>query len=85
MNPMLDILSRQAPAAASPMGRISQIFNTARALANPMQVLSQMYNQTQIGQVQDLVHKYGGNAQQAFYDLAKQKGVNPNDILNMLR
>jgi hypothetical protein len=36
--------------------------------------------------VMSLVNQqYGGNAKAAFYDLAKQKGVDPNQVLSMLR
>jgi hypothetical protein len=32
----------------------------------------------------NLVMQNGGNAEQVFYQLAKQKGVNPQQILNMI-
>ena len=49
-------------------------------------MLQQMVSQNpNMKQVLDLVNQNGGNAQQAFYALAKQKGVNPDDILNSLR
>jgi hypothetical protein len=32
-----------------------------------------------------LLRENGGNAQQVFYQLAQQKGINPNDILNMFK
>ena len=35
--------------------------------------------------VMRIVEQYGGDPQKAFYELAKQKGVNPDDILNMLK
>ena len=58
------------------------MMNAAR---NPMAFLQNQFTQTQIGQVMDLVKRNGGDAKAAFYDLAKQKGVNPDDILNQLR
>ncbi len=33
----------------------------------------------------NMVNQNGGNAQQVFYQLAQQKGVNPNDILDMFK
>ena len=39
----------------------------------------------QMGQVMNLVQQYNGDAKSAFYDLAKQKGVDPNEIINMLK
>lgn len=32
----------------------------------------------------NFVNKNGGNAQQLFYDLAKEAGVNPQEVLNRL-
>ena len=49
-------------------------------------MLQQMVNSNpNMKQVLDLVNQNGGDAQKAFYALAQQKGVNPNDILNSLR
>ena len=31
------------------------------------------------------IAKHGGNAEAAFYDMAKQKGVDPNLVLGMLK
>ena len=33
----------------------------------------------------DLVNQNGGDVKKVFYDMAKQKGVNPDDILNILK
>jgi len=83
---MLDTLSQmQNPQAQQQPNQLGQMFKTMNAMMNPMSALTRMFNQSQIGQVQTLIQKYNGDAQQAFYDLAKQKGVNPNDILNMLK
>lgn len=82
-NPMLDMLS-QSPQQQQP-NQFGRLFKMANNMMNPMSALTRMFSQSQIGQVQSLIQKYNGDAQQAFYDLAKQKGVNPNDILNMLK
>ena len=39
----------------------------------------------QLKQAMDLVQQNGGDAEKAFYKLAEEKGVNPDDILNMLK
>ena len=46
---------------------------------------SMVSSNPQMKQVMDMVNQSGGNPKEAFYSLAKQKGVNPDDILNMLR
>lgn len=50
-----------------------------------MAFLMNQFSKTQIGQAMELVQQNGGDARAAFYNLAKQKGVNPDDILNQLR
>lgn len=35
--------------------------------------------------VQDYISQHGGNARDAFFSLAKEKGIDPSFILNMLR
>lgn len=53
---------------------------------NPQMLFNQMLMQNpQMKQVMDYVNQNGGNAKDAFYKLAKEKGVNPEDILNMLK
>ena len=49
----------------------------------PMGMLSQ--NNPQMKQVMDYIRACGGNPQQAFYMLAKQKGVDPNTIINQTK
>lgn len=64
---------------------LAQTYRALNAVANPMASLQSMFSQTQIGQAMDVVRQNGGNAKQAFYNLARQKGVDPNSILNQLR
>lgn len=49
-------------------------------------MLQQMMSQNpQMKQAFDYVNANGGNAKAAFYKLAEQKGVNPDEILQMLK
>lgn len=53
---------------------------------NPQMLLQNMMsNNPQMKQVMDYVNANGGNAKEAFYKLAKERGVNPDDIINMLK
>ena len=36
-------------------------------------------------QVMDVINQNGGDAKTAFYNMAKQKGVNPDDIINQVK
>ena len=42
-------------------------------------------NMPEIKQVLGLVNQQGGNAKGLFYELAKQKGVDPNSILDIFK
>lgn len=48
-------------------------------------VQSMMGNNPNYQKAMSLINQYGGDAQKAFYALAQQMGVNPNDILNQLK
>ena len=53
---------------------------------NPQAFLSQMMaNNPQYKQVMDYVRQNGGDPKAAFYKMAEEKGVNPEDILNQLK
>ena len=44
-----------------------------------------MKNSPQIGDIMKYLNKNGGDPKRAFYDMAKDKGENPEDILSQLR
>ena len=47
-------------------------------------VQSMLQNSPQGGEIMKYLNAHGGDARAAFYDMAKQKGVDPNTVLNML-
>ena len=68
------------------LGQIKNMMNMVRSAGNPQAMLAQMMqNNPQMRQVMDVVNQYGGDPQKAFYAIAQQRGVNPDEILNMLR
>lgn len=81
LNPLIQI------ARANPMmGQIKQMMSMLRSSGNPQAMLNQMVmSNPQIKQVMDIVQKHGGDPMQAFYAVAKEKGVDPNEILDMLK
>ena len=84
MNPMLSALNQNR--MVQNLQPIKNMMNMLRSAGNPQMMLQQMTAQNpQMRQVMDLVQQNGGNAKQAFYKLAEQKGVNPDEILNMLK
>ena len=53
-----------------------------KAIGNPQMMLQQM---PQYKQVMDYVNQNGGDAKSAFYAKAKEMGVDPDEILKVLR
>ena len=80
MNPMLTNLNQ------SKFSSLQNALRTVRMAANPQLALQQMAQQNpEMQQAMQIVQQNGGDARAAFYQLAKQKGIDPNSILNSLR
>ena len=65
------------------MQRVKQMMN----MGNPSAMLNQlMQNNPQVKQVMDMINtQYGGDAEKAFRTVAEKNGINPEDILNMMK
>lgn len=44
-----------------------------------------MSQNPQMQNVMNIVNQYGGDARTAFYETAKERGIDPNTIINMLK
>ena len=63
-----------------------QMVNMVKSARNPQAMLNQlMQNNPNYRQVTELINQNGGDAKKAFYALAEQQGIDPNEILDMLR
>ena len=68
------------------LGQIKQLMNIIKSAKNPQLALQNMLrNNPQMKQVQGLIDQYGGDPKTAFYKMAEEKGVNPEQILAMLK
>lgn len=99
MNPVLGIIGNmlggtgnnivgnaQANSTGSGLNNILGLFNMLKGDANPMQTLQSMaQTNPQIKEAMDYIQNNGGDAQSAFYKLAEQRGIDPNNILNMIK
>ena len=64
---------------------IKQALNLVKSAGNPQAMMSQiMQNNPQYAEAMKLVQEAGGDAKTAFYTLAQQQGVDPDQILKML-
>ena len=62
------------------------MMNMLKSANNPKMMLQQMMqNNPQMKMVMDYVNQNGGDPEKAFYQMAQEKGVNPDDVLKMLR
>ena len=60
--------------------------NLVRNAGNPQAMLNGlMQNNPQYQEVMRLVQENGNDPKRAFYALAEQKGINPDDVINMLK
>ena len=67
-------------------GQIKQMMNMVKSAGNPQAMLNQMMqNNPQYQQVMQLVNQAGGDPKAAFYQMAQQMGVNPDEIIGMLK
>lgn len=66
--------------------KIKNLINSVKFASNPNQAIADMINSNpQMVKVFDLLKNSGKSPKELFYELAKQKGVDPNKILKQLQ
>lgn len=82
---MLQVLKNTAPVNNN-LNQIKQMMNMVQSSRNPQMMLQSIaQSNPQMKQVMDIVNKSGGNPKAAFYKMAEEKGVDPEQVLSMLR
>lgn len=65
---------------------IKQLFNMAQAAQNPQAFLNNLITQNpQMREVMNLVNQSGKNPKDLFYELARQRGIDPEEVLRSLQ
>lgn len=83
-NPMLQAL-KNSPVNNN-LSQIKQMMNIVQSAGNPQAMLQSIaQNNPQMKQVIDIVGQSGGDPKAAFYKMAEEKGVDPEQILSMLK
>lgn len=78
-NPILDIQGQNQ----NPM---MDVVNQIKCSNNPNAILQKLASTNpNVAKAMNLIQQNGGSAQQAFYAEAKRMGINPNQILSMLK
>lgn len=91
MNPILNLLHgghNQAPQNQNGSGinGILSMFNAFRNSNDPDATLNAMASQSPgVQQAMDLIKQYNGDGKAAFYAKAKEMGIDPNYVLNLLK
>lgn len=68
------------------MMQLKQMMNAVKMAQNPTAMLNQMaMNNPQLKQVMDIVGQYGGDVNKALTDIAGQNGIDPNELINLLK
>ena len=85
MNSLYSQLNPTRMSLPNNIAQIKQMMNMMRNASNPQEMLQNMVSSNpQMKQVMDIVQKSGGDPKTAFYNLAKERGVNPDEIIQML-
>lgn len=80
MNPIIQTLNQGNMSKIGQARQMAQMFKTTN---NPQALLTQiMQNNPKISQI---INQYGGDPKTAFYKYAEANGINPDEVLNMLK
>lgn len=83
-NPMLQAL-KSSPINNN-LSQIKQMMNMVRSAGNPQAMIQSMsQSNPQMQQVMDIINQSGGDPKAAFYKMAEEKGVDPEQVLSLLR
>ena len=80
MNPIIQALNKTNMSKISQARQMAQMF---KSTSNPNVLVNQMINNNP--QVKQIINQYGGDPKTAFYKYAEASGVDPNEVLNMLK
>ena len=80
MNPIIQALSQ---GNMSRIGQARQMAQMLKTSSNPQAMVNQLVNKNP--QIQRIIQQYGGDPKTAFYKYAEANGINPDEVLNMLK
>ena len=80
MNPIIQALSQGNMSKIGQARQMAQMFKTTN---NPQALVNQVMNKNP--QIQRIIQQHGGDPKTAFYNYAEANGIDPNEVLNMLK
>lgn len=85
VNPILETLQNRN-LNLSNQNNFSEMLNMIKQSRNPQQLVMNMLSQKPQGQaILQAINQNGGNAKQLFYQIAQQRGINPNQFISMFK
>ena len=68
------------------MQNVRQMMGMLNSSQNPQAMMNQiMANNPNLKQVMDFINQSGGDPKKAFYALAEQKGIDPQEIFDLMK
>ena len=65
---------------------VKKMMNTVRMAQNPQAALNQLVmSNPQMKQVMEIINRHGGDPMEAFRAEAEARGINPQEILDMMK
>ena len=85
-NSILQALQNNSGVNQNPGNNMFNVVQAIRASRNPNVMLQQLASANpNVANALNLVQRYGGDPQKAFFEEAKRRGIDPNQIIAMLR
>lgn len=82
----LIVQAMQNQSATNNQNNALGIIGMLKSSNNPNMMLQQLASSNpMVANTMNLINQYGGNPQKAFYEEAKKRGIDPNQILGMLK
>lgn len=85
--PILQMLNGAKSPQAGNLAQIKQFVTKLRSMGSPQAALQQLMQQNnpQLAQAMELVKQHGGNPKAAFEALAKERGIDPSEIAELMK
>ena len=84
MNKLYQQLNQQS--SSEPLSEAVELNRTVQQANNPNAIMNKLIQSNpRLRMAYNMVQQNGGNAKTLFYQLAQQKGIDPNSILNQLK
>ena len=81
MNPIVQQMVGRT--TTNTLGQVKQMIQTIKSSGNPQMMVNQMLSRNP--QLNQLINQYGGDPKTAFYKYAEANGIDPEEILNLMK